>query len=125
MQFSLVNYCINGFARLGRQGGITDDPAEVHFQPFLREAIVGRSGMGKDVHLSMYCTQHLLCRPRRHAPTHQAALEDGLVRSQMKIEITYTPQVVRIIIVIIQCGSRQCEKDYQLKEDVNYLVDKV
>ena len=36
---------------------------------FLREALVGRSGMGRDVHSLMMSIQHFLCRPQHCPPS--------------------------------------------------------
>ena len=42
-----------------------DDSTQIFFQSFLQEALVSRSGMGRDVHSLMLSIQHFLCRPRR------------------------------------------------------------
>ena len=46
--------------RLGRQGDMRDDSAEILFQSFLREAVVSSSGMNRDVHSLMLPIQHFL-----------------------------------------------------------------
>ena len=48
---------------------IRDDSAEIFFQSFLQEALVGISVMGGDVHNLMLSIQHFLCRPRRRPPS--------------------------------------------------------
>ena len=52
-----------------------DDSAEILFQFFLQEALLGSSGMGRDVH-SLMSIQHFLCQPRRRLPL-QCALKVG------------------------------------------------
>ena len=37
-----------------------DDSEEILFQSFLKEALVGSSGMGRDVHTLMLSIQHFL-----------------------------------------------------------------
>ena len=51
--------------RLDRRVDMRDDSAEILFQSFLHEALVNRSGMGRDIHCLMLSSQHFLCRPRR------------------------------------------------------------
>ena len=46
-----------------------DDSAEILFQPFLQEAFVSGSCMGKNVHSLMLSIQHFLCQPRCHPPS--------------------------------------------------------
>ena len=41
---------VQSFDRLGRQGDMRDDSAEILFKSFLQEAHVSSSGMGRDVH---------------------------------------------------------------------------
>ena len=54
---------------LDRQGDMTDDSAAILFKCFLQEAILGSSGMGRDVHSLMLSIQHFLCRPLCHPPS--------------------------------------------------------
>ena len=56
---------VQSLDRLGRQGDMTDDSAEIPFQSFLQEAIVDSSDMDRAVHSLMLSIQHFLCRPRR------------------------------------------------------------
>ena len=55
--------------RLGRQGDMTDDSAEILFQSFLQEALVSSSSMSRDVHSLMLSIQHFHCRPWRRPPS--------------------------------------------------------
>ena len=59
---------VQSLDQFGHQGDMRDDSAEILLQPFLQEALVSSSGMGKDVHSVMLSTQHFLCRPQ-HGPT--------------------------------------------------------
>ena len=49
----------------GVLGGGTLEQRFFFFQSFLREGVVGSSGMGKDVHSLTLFIQHFLCRPWR------------------------------------------------------------
>ena len=64
-QFSSVQ----SLDRFGRRGDMRDDSAEILFQSFLQEALVSRSGMGRDIHSLTLPTQHFLCRPQHRSPT--------------------------------------------------------
>ena len=46
--------------RLDHWGDMKEDSAEILFQSFLQEALVSRSGMGRDVH-SLMAIQHFFC----------------------------------------------------------------
>ena len=48
---------------LGGRGGMTDSSAEILLQTFLQEAMVSRSGIGRDVHSLILSIQPFLCRP--------------------------------------------------------------
>ena len=47
----------------GEGGGMTDSSAEILLQTFLQEAMVSRSGIGRDVHSLILSIQPFLCRP--------------------------------------------------------------
>ena len=51
---------VQSLDRLGLQGDMRDDSAEMLFQSFLQEALVSSYGMGRDVH-SLMSVQHFLC----------------------------------------------------------------
>ena len=53
---------VQSLDQLGHQGDMRDDSAEILFQSFLQEVLVGSFGMGGDVHSLMFI-QHFLCRP--------------------------------------------------------------
>ena len=61
VQFSSVQ----SLYRMGRRGDMRDNSAEILFQIFLQEALVGSSGMGRDVHSLMLSIQHFICWPQR------------------------------------------------------------
>ena len=62
-------FSVQSLHRLGRQGDMRDDSAEILFQSFLQEALVSSSGMDGDVHFFLLSIQHFLCRPRRRPPS--------------------------------------------------------
>ena len=53
-----------------------DDSAEILFQSFLQEALVSSSGMGRDVHSSMF-VHPAFPLPTMVSSTLQDALKDG------------------------------------------------
>ena len=53
--------------RLGRNGDMRDDSAEILFQSFLQEALVSSSSMGRNVLSLTSSFQYVLCRPQRRA----------------------------------------------------------
>ena len=55
--------------RLGHRGDRRDDSAKILFQSCLQEALVSRSGMGRDVCSLMWSIQHFLCQWRRRPPS--------------------------------------------------------
>ena len=63
-----------------------DDSAEILFQSFQQEALMGSSGMGRDVHSLMLSVQQFLCRPRRRPPL-QGAVKDGLGEAVVACDI--------------------------------------
>ena len=63
--------------RLGRRRDMTNDSAESLFKSFLREAVVGHSGMGRDVHSLTLLIQRFLCTPPSPPSQHYGALKDG------------------------------------------------
>ena len=46
---------------LDRRGDMRDDSAEILFQSFLQEALVGSSGMGRDVQSLKLSIKHFVC----------------------------------------------------------------
>ena len=52
---------VQSLDQLGDQGDMRDRSAEILFQPFLQEALVSSSGMGRNVHFLMLSIQHFLC----------------------------------------------------------------
>ena len=62
-------YSIQSLDRLGHQGDVRDDSAEILFQSHLQEALVSSSGMDRDVHFLMLSTQHFFCWPQHHPPS--------------------------------------------------------
>ena len=77
--------------RLGHQGDFRDDSAEIDFQSFLREALVSRSGMGRDVHSLTLSIQHFFCRPRLDGccqrvdiPAHTGTAYVGLPQKRLE-----------------------------------------
>ena len=52
---------VQSLDQLGDQGDMRDLSAEILFQPFLQEALVSSSGMGRNVHFLMLSIQHFLC----------------------------------------------------------------
>ena len=68
------------FDRLGYRGNMRNDSAEILLLPFLQEAVVSSSGMGRDVHSLMLSIQNLLCcgpLPITASPTLPGALKNG------------------------------------------------
>ena len=55
---------------------MTDDSAEILFQPFLQGAHASSFGMGRDVHSLMFFIQHFPL-PTTASPILQGALKDG------------------------------------------------
>ena len=60
---------VQSLDQLGDQGDMRDLSAEILFQPFLQEALVSSSGMGRNVHFLMLSIQHFLCRPQSCPPS--------------------------------------------------------
>ena len=66
---------VHFLGRYNRRGNIRDDSAEILFQSFLQEAIVGSSGMGKDVYFDVVHPAFPLLTTA--SPTLQGVLKDG------------------------------------------------
>ena len=60
---------VQSLDQFGHQGDMRDDSAETLLQPFLQEALVSSSGMGRDVHSLMLSIQHFFCRPQPCPPS--------------------------------------------------------
>ena len=66
----LLKQQVQSFDRLGRQGDMRDDSAEILFQSFLQEAVENSSGMGRDVHSLMLSVQHFSSKQRNKQSFH-------------------------------------------------------
>ena len=69
-------------------GDIRDDSAEILFQPFLQEAIVSISGMGRDGHSLILSIQYFLWWP-----WHRPPFKDGFGEAVMAYDMPRTMQV--------------------------------
>ena len=78
----------------GHQGDMRDNSAQIFFQSFLQEALVSRSGMGRDVHSLMLSIQYFLCRPWRRPPskvTRSMVLEKLLWHATCQNHASFCP----------------------------------
>ena len=66
-----------------------DDSAEILFQSFLQKALVGISGMDRDVHSLKMSTQHFLCRSQRRPPSK---VPQRMVLERLSWPVTYPNQ---------------------------------
>ena len=85
-----------------RRGDMRDDSAEILFQSFLQEALVGSSGMGRDVQSLKLSIQHFFCRPRRRPPFY---VPWRMVLERLSWRVTYPNHENVRLLTVARRGS--------------------
>ena len=80
------------FKPLGRLGNMRDDSAEIVFQCFLQEALVGSSGLGQGSPL-FNAVHPAFPLPTTASPILQGALKDGFREAVVACDMPQTMQV--------------------------------
>ena len=97
-----IGGAVRSLDRLGRRGGMRDDSAEILFQSFLQEALVGSSGMGRDIHSLILFIQHFFCQPQHHL---HSKVPRGMVLERLSWHVTSPSHASFCLLTVARRGS--------------------